>query len=148
MTKLEFSIDLLSDSKSIFDLMVDYESYSSYIPAQLKKCIILEKKEDKVVTEEVLSFSTIIKNEIRQQTIHRKDPDNNLHSEIISGPAKGTKIDVLFGKKESGTRVTVNLDLKLSLKAKFLQPLIKKYYKMVITSILYKMSAEIEAKTS
>jgi len=35
------------------------------------------------------------------------------------------------------------MDLKLELKAKVLQPLIKKYYKMILTSVLYRMNNEI-----
>ena len=76
-------------------------------------------------------------------SVHIKNNDNQLITEIISGPAKGTKIITLFEKNDSGSRVSFQLDLKLNLKAKILQPLIIKYYKMVLTSVLYKMNSHI-----
>ena len=41
-----------------------------------------------------------------------KNGDNQLTTEIISGPAKGTKIITLFEKNNSGSRVSFQLDLK------------------------------------
>ena len=87
-------------------------------------------------------FSSIIKNKIVQQTKHSKISKNKLKSQIISGPASGSVIIVDFSKVNEGTQVSVNLDLNLSLKAKFLSPLIKKLYKTVMSGILYKMNAE------
>jgi hypothetical protein len=72
-----------------------------------------------------------------------KDNSNQLTTEIISGPAKGTIIITMFEKNDSGSKVFFQLDLKLNLKAKILQPLIIKYYKMVLTSVLYKMNNDI-----
>ena len=44
----------------------------------------------------------------------------------------------------SGSRVSFQLELKLEFKAKILRPLIIKYYKMVLTSVLYKMNNLID----
>ena len=121
----------------------DFENLPKYLPDQLKSVKILEKKDGEIKTEETLLFSTIIKKEITQETIHRKSQDNKLITDIITGPAKGTKIETVFIKTESGTDVSCNIDLKLDLKTKMLSPLIKKYYKMILTSILYKMNNKI-----
>ncbi len=125
------------------ELSEDFENLPKYLPDQLKSVRILEQKDNETRTEEIIVFSTIIKKEIIQETIHKKKEDDELITEIISGPAKGTTINVKFLKKDSGTNISFNIDLKLQLKAKILQPLIKKYYKVILTSVLYRMNNEI-----
>ena len=93
-------------------------------------------------------FTSVFKKKIEQKMLHKKISDNKLYSQIISGPAKGTVINVLYEKNNSGTRVTVDIDLKLSLKFKLIKPLIKKAYKALLTSILYKMNTKaLESNT-
>ena len=143
MTNLEFSLDLPSQPSQLMKLSEDYENLPRYLPDQLKSVKIIEKNETETITEETIVFITLLKRDIVQQASHIKNNDNQLITEIISGPAKGTKIITLFEKNDSGSRVSFQLDLKLNLKAKILQPLIIKYYKMVLTSVLYKMNTHI-----
>lgn len=143
MTILEFSLDLPSHPDKLMKLSEDYENLPRYLPDQLKSVKIIEKNETETITEETIVFITLLKKNIVQQASHIKNNDNQLITEIISGPAKGTKINTSFEKNDSGSRVSFELDLKLSLKAKILQPLIIKYYKMVLTSVLYKMNSDI-----
>ena len=140
MAILEFSLDLPTQSSQLMKLCEDYENLSKYLPDQLKSVKIIEKNETETKTEETIVFSTLLKKEIIQQASHIKNGDNQLTTEIISGPAKGTKIITLFEKNNSGSRVSFQLELKLEFKAKILRPLIIKYYKMVLTSVLYKMN--------
>jgi len=140
---LTFSINVPAETNKLIKIAEDFENLPSFLPDQLKSVKILEKKDGEIKTEETLLFSTIIKKEITQETIHRKSQDNKLITDIITGPAKGTKIETVFIKTESGTDVSCNIDLKLDLKTKMLSPLIKKYYKMILTSILYKMNNKI-----
>ena len=143
MAILEFSLDLPSQPNQLMKLSEDYENLPKYLPDQLKSVKIIEKNETETITEETIVFITLLKRNIVQQASHIKNNDNHLTTEIISGPAKGTKIITLFEKNDSGSRVSFQLDLKLNLKAKILQPLIIKYYKMVLTSVLYKMNSHI-----
>ena len=143
MAILEFSLDLPSQPNQLVKLSEDYENLPKYLPDQLKSVKIIEKNETETITEETIVFITLLKRNIVQQASHIKNNDNQLITEIISGPAKGTKIITLFEKNDSGSRVSFQLDLKLNLKAKILQPLIIKYYKMVLTSVLYKMNSHI-----
>ena len=143
MGKLEFALNLPTQPEQLMKLSEDYENLSKYLPDQLKSVKILEKNEKETKTEEVIVFRTIVKKEIIQQTIHKKIGANKLITEITSGPAKGTIINTTFEKIDSGSKVIFELDLKLELKAKIIQPLIKKYYKMVLTCVLYKMNTEI-----
>ena len=143
MTILEFSLDLPAQPNQLMKLTEDYENLPKYLPDQLKSVRIIEKNETETKTEETIVFSTLIKKEIIQQALHKKISDNKLNTEIISGPAKGTTIQTTFLKTDAGTNVSFNIDLKLNLKTKILRPLIKKYYKMILTSVLYKMNNKI-----
>ena len=140
MAILEFSLDLPTQSSQLMKLCEDYENLSKYLPDQLKSVKIIEENETETKTEETVVFSTLIKKEIIQQAIHRKISDNKLNTEIISGPAKGTMIYITFETNNAGSKVIIEIDLKLVLKAKILQPLIKKFYKTALTCVLYKMN--------
>ena len=144
MTNLEFSLDLPAQPSQLMKLSEDYENLPKYLPDQLKSVKIIEKNETETKTEETIVFSTLLKKKIIQQANHTKNGNNQLTTEIISGPAKGTKIITLFEKNNSGSRVSFQLDLKLDFKAKILRPIITKYYKMVLTSVLYKMNNLID----
>ena len=88
-------------------------------------------------------FSSVIKKEINQQSLHYEKSDNILITEILSGPAKGSVIDIHFSIDQSGTKIDVKISLKLSLKYKILQPIIVKWYKLILQGILLKMNAKI-----
>jgi len=124
-------------------LCTDYESLPKYLPDQLKSVKILEKTDSEITTMETIQFQHYLKKSFEQKCIHKKISNNKLLTEIISGPAKGSIIQILFEKIDSGSQISVNIDLKLSLKAKFLQPIIKLWYKRIILGILYKMNAII-----
>ena len=121
----------------------DFENLPMFLPDQLKSVRILEQNDDETKTEETIVFSSIIKKEIVQEAVHKKKNNNELITDIVSGPAKGTIIQTVFLKTDTGTNVSFNIDLKLNLKTKILRPLIKKYYKMILTSVLYKMNNKI-----
>jgi len=127
----------------LIGLLKDFENLPMFLPDQLKSVRILEQNDNETKTEETMVFSTIVKKEIVQEAVHKKKNDNELITDIISGPAKGTTIQTIFLKTDAGTNVSFNIDLKLNLKTKILSPLIKKYYKIVLTSILYKMNNKI-----
>ena len=143
MTILEFSLDLPAQPNQLMKLTEDYENLPKYLPDQLKSVRIIEKNETETKTEETVVFSTLIKKKIIQQALHKKISGNKLNTEIISGPAKGTTIQTTFLKTDAGTNVSFNIDLKLNLKTKILKPLIKKYYKIILTAMLYKMNDKI-----
>ena len=140
---LDFSINLPASMERLMELSQDFENLPKYLPDPLKSVKILEQKDNETKTEETIVFSTVIRKEIIQEAIHKKKDGNELVTEIISGPAKGTRIDTKFSKTDTGTNISFSIDLKLQLKAKILQPLIKKYYKVILTSVLYRMNNEI-----
>jgi ribosome-associated toxin RatA of RatAB toxin-antitoxin module len=140
MGLLEFSMILPTSPEKFIEYFSDYESLSKFFPSQLKSIKIIEQNSVQMITEEIISFSTVFRNEISQKTVHHKPQNNEMFSEIISGPAKGTTILVKFNKILKGTEIHVNVELNLSLKAKFLSPLIKKFYKNVLMGLFYKIN--------
>ena len=64
-------------------------------------------------------------------------------TEILTGPAKGSVIETTFSINEIGTKINVKISLKLSLKYKILQPMVVKWYKLILQGILLKMNAKI-----
>jgi len=138
---LEFSISLPSSPEQFIKISSDYESLPQFLPGQLKSVKIIEQNSEQTITEETIAFSTIIKNKISQKTIHYTPQNNEMLTEIISGPAKGTTIFAKFKKIPEGTEIHVTVNINLSLKAKILSPIIKKWYKRVLTGIFYKMNS-------
>ena len=143
MSKLQFSLNLPAPTEDLIRLSEDFEKLPVFLPDQLKSVKIIDKNEDGITTEEIIVLKTILKKEISQQALHKKINANTLVTDILSGPAKGSIINVNFENVENGTKVTISIDLKLELKAKILEPLIKKWYKVVLTAVLYKMNTQI-----
>ena len=140
---LTFSMNVPASVDKLIRFSEDFENLPMFLPDQLKSVRILEQNDNETKTEETIVFSSIIKKEIVQEAVHKKKNNNELITDIISGPAKGTIIQTVFLKTDTGTNVSFNIDLKLNLKTKILRPLIKKYYKMILTSVLYKMNNKI-----
>ena len=134
---------LPANSQSFISFSQDYESFTEYLPQQLKQVKIIQDTNKGVITEETLIFSTVFKKEIQQQSLHYQKSENNLITEILSGPAKNSIIDVTFSPSETGTKILIKISLKISLKYKILQPLITKWYKLVLQGILFKMNQKI-----
>ena len=141
MPTFELSKTVQASPEKLFSKILDFEYYSNYFP-QIKNITILEKSDTKIVTQETFVFKSIFKKEIVQDTIHNIG-DNKLKSEIISGYAKNSTIDVLLTKINTETKVDVKADIHLGLKGKILQPLIKKFFKMYVNGIIMKMLTRI-----
>jgi len=135
---MDFSIQLKSSPEELFGILTDFEKFPKLIPRQLKNVKIIKKEGREVHTEETLVFKTIIKNEINQLCIH-KIGDNCLNTKILSGPAKNSTINTSLKQNSGGTEISVDIDLKLILKAKIFLPIIKKIYKNLLTGIFYKI---------
>jgi len=144
MGKLEFSLILSSSPEQLIEISTNYNQFVSFFESQIKNIKILESTELETITEETLIFSTYINHKIIQKSSHKKISHNELLTTIISGPFKNSKINVNFESIESGSKVSVLLDLHVSLKYKILEPIIKRRYKTVLTGLLYKMNNLIQ----
>ena len=139
MVHIKFSLDLNGQTDSLIKIVTDYENIHDYLPDQVSSVKVIKQNDKEVITEELLKLSSISL-KIKQKSLHKKISDNKLCTEIVLGPVKGTIINIMFEKKDSGTIVYIDIYLKLGFKFKFLQPLIKKYYKMFMAGTLYRIN--------
>lgn len=142
MTLLEFSLNLPCSLDKLFQRITDFANYSHYIPNQLESIKVLKKDSNKTFTEEKIRSISILKSSFKQTSIHTVKKDE-IETEITSGPAKGTIMESFFQNVDSGTKVIIKINLKLSLKYKLFTPIVKKVYKQMLTGVLYKMNREI-----
>ena len=145
MTNLQFSINSTVAPKKLMSFITDFEYYQKFFPNQIKEVKILERQNNEIITEETIIFSTLIKSPFVQKSRHKIISDKELFTEILDGPAKGSTVKIICDKNDQGSQIKFDANLKLSLKAKFLSPLIKKLYKRYLTAIIYKIS-ELERK--
>ena len=145
MTNLQFSINSTVEPKKLMSFITDFKYYQKFFPNQIKEVKILERQNNEIITEETIIFSTLIKSPFVQKSRHKIISDKELFTEILEGPAKGSTIKIICNKNDQGSQINFDANLKLSLKAKFLSPLIKKLYKRYLTAIIYKIS-ELERK--
>ena len=141
---MEFNTIVECNYKEFLKILKDFENLSKYLPRQLQKIQILEKQDNITITEVVLIFKTLIKNEISQKIKIKTESDNKLILEVLDGHAKNTKVWIMIQPKDCKTQVNVNIDLKLSLKARILSPIIKREYKSLLTGVFLKIGLDAE----
>ena len=144
MPNFEMVLSVPTNSKKLFELAIDFENFKKFSPAQIKDISIIEKSDDVITTEEILTFKTILKDiEIKQKTKHTIDYPS-LISNVIEGPFKNTNLNIEFIEEEPiKTKVSINADVKISLKYSMLSPIISRLYKGIITGLIYKMTNSI-----
>ena len=140
MKNLQFIMDSSVEPKKLINYIIDFESYKNFFPDQIKEVKILNKENNEIITEETIIFSTLIKKPFVQKSRHKIISDKELSTEILEGPAKGSVIKITCTKNDKGSQVEFDAGLKLSLKAKFLSPLIKNFYKRYLTAIIFKIT--------
>ena len=141
MTNLQFQTDSPIEPEKLMSYITNFEYYQKFFPNQIKEVKILDRQNNEITTEETIIFSTLIKSAFVQKSHHKLMSDKELFTEIIEGPAKGSIIKIICTKNDQGSQIKFDVDLKLSLKAKFLKPFIKKLYKRYLIAIVYKISA-------
>jgi ribosome-associated toxin RatA of RatAB toxin-antitoxin module len=140
MKDIKFEIKVPGNYKKLYELFIDFKNYKVVFPRQLKHIEIISEDEFEATTKEILVFNTFFKNtEIHQTTKHiKKIPEIN--SEIIEGPFKNSKINVMFIESDTGTTISCEIKLKIPLKYKILSSIIKNKYKLIFTSVIYQMN--------
>ena len=139
---MEFNITVECDYKEFLKILKDFENLPKYLPRQLQKIQILEKQDNMVIIEVILAFKSLIKNEISQKIKIETESDNKLILEVLDGHAKNTKVWIVTQSNDCKTQVNVNIDLKLSLKARILSPIIKREYKSLLTGVFLKIGLD------
>tara|TARA_B100000029_G_C17379485_1_gene889132 strand:+ start:433 stop:897 length:465 start_codon:yes stop_codon:yes gene_type:complete len=141
MPNFEMDLSVPTNSKKLFELAIDFENFKKFSPAQIKDISIIENSNDVITTEEVLTFKTILKDiEIKQKTKHTINYPS-LISNVIEGPFKNTNLSIEFIEQEPiKTKVSINANVKISLKYSMLSPIISRLYKGIVTGLIYKMT--------
>ena len=140
MGNLQFSINCPIDPEKLMSFITNFELYQEFFPNQIKEVKILKRENNEIVTEETVIFSTLIKYPFTQKSKHSILSERELLTEILEGPAKGSIIKIICDKNNEGTQIKFDAELKLSLKAKFLAPFIKKLYKRYLTAVIFKIT--------
>ncbi len=141
---MEFNTTVECNYKEFLKILKDFENLPKYLPRQLQKIQILEKQDNIVIIEVILTFKSLIKNEISQKIKIKTESDNKLILEVLDGHAKNTKVWIVTQPKDCKTQVNVNIDLKLGLKARILSPIIKREYKSLLTGVFLKIGLDAE----
>ena len=141
MANLQFSIKSHLKPEKLMSFITDFEYYQKFFPRQLKEIKIIDRRNNVIITQESINFTSLLKSSFVQKSLHKLTSDKELLTEIIEGPAKGSVINVKCIENGQGSEVKFDADLKLSLKAKFLGPFIKKLYKRYLTAVIYKINA-------
>jgi len=149
MTNLQVSIKSHLKPEKLMSFIIDFEYYKKFFPGQIKDIKILDRQNNAIITQESIIFTSLLKSSFVQKSRHKLVSDKELLTEIIEGPAKGSVINVKCVENDQGSEVKFDADLKLSLKAKFLRPFIKKFYTRYLTAIIYKInSRDMEQQNS
>ena len=141
MTNLQVSIKSHLKPEKLMSFIIDFEYYKKFFPGQIKDIKILDRQNNAIITQESIIFTSLLKSSFVQKSRHKLVSDKELLTEIIEGPAKGSVINVKCVENDQGSEVKFDADLKLSLKAKFLGPFIKKSYTRYLTAIIYKINS-------
>ena len=140
MENLQFSVNSPIEPEKLMSFITDFESYQNFFPKQIKEVKILERQNNEIITEETIIFSTLIKRSFVQKSRHKIISDKELFTEILEGPAKGSIVKIICSENDQGSQIEFDAELKLSLKAKFLSPFIKKLYRQYLTAIIFKIT--------
>ena len=141
MGNLQFSTNSHLKPEKLMSFIIDFEYYKKFFPGQIKDIKILDRQNNAIITQESIIFTSLLKSSFVQKSCHKLISDKELLTEIIEGPAKGSVINVKCVENDQGSEVKFDADLKLSLKAKFLRPFIKKFYTRYLTAIIYKINS-------
>ena len=141
---MKFEITLECEQRKLLKIFTDYENLPKFLPRQLSNVKIINQNDDSTTIEATIQFKTLIKKPIIQ-TIKILETTNGLSFSILDGHAKNTTSSLVIVSQNNPTQVTIDIDLKLSLAAKILTPIIKREYKIVLQGVLMKMANEAQS---
>ena len=139
MVKMNYSFELSCDKDKFFHVLTDYQNLVKYMPRQLQKIEILEKQDKHTIIESTIFLRNLITKQFSQRLKIHVESDNKILLEILDGIAKGTQSTISIISDDEETVCNINTNVKLSLKAAILYPIIKKEYAGFLTKITRKI---------
>ena len=143
MVKMNYSFELSCDKDKFFHVLTDYQNLVEYMPRQLQKIEILEKQDKHTIIELTIFLRNLIKKQFSQRLKIHVESENKILLEILDGIAKGTQSTISIISDDEKTVCNINTNVKLSLKAAILYPIIKKEYAGFLTKISKKIMGNI-----
>ena len=127
--KLSFPKLANVDTEKLIDIATDYDILPKLFPVE-------------IIDKEVINNETIITEKISfyrfnflQKSSHMKN-DNSIITKILLGPLRNSVIKSYYETQNNATRITIDADLKLSLKYRLLGLFIKNRYEKALSQIL------------
>ena len=143
MVKMNYSFELSCDKDKFFHVLTDYQNLVEYMPRQLQKIEILEKQDKHTIIESTIFLRNLITKQFSQRLKIHVESENKILLEILDGIAKGTQSTISIISDDEKTVCNINTNVKLSLKAAILYPIIKKEYAGFLTKVLKKIMGNI-----
>ena len=143
MGELSFSCEIDCDKDKFFHVLTDFQNLTDYMPRQLQKIEILEKQDKHTIIESTIFLRSVIKKQFSQRLKIHVESENRILLEILDGIAKGTQSTISIILDDEKTVCNINTNVKLSLKAAILHPIIKKEYEGFLTKVSRKIMAKI-----
>ena len=143
MVEMNYSFELSCSKDKFFHVLTDYQNLVEYMPRQLQKIEILEKQDRYTIIESTIFLRNIIKKQFSQRLKIHVESENRILLEILDGMAKGTQSTISIILDDEKTVCNINTNVKLSLKATILYPIIKKEYTGFLTKITRKIMEKI-----
>ena len=135
MVRMNYSFELSCDKDKFFHVLTDYQNLVEYMPRQLQKIEILEKQDKHTIIELTIFLRNLIKKQFSQRLKIHVESENKILLEILDGIAKGTQSTISIISDDEKTVCNINTNVKLSLKAAILYPVIKKEYVGFLTKV-------------
>ncbi len=127
MVKFNVNFIINVDYQHAVEIGTDIENIDKLFSLFREKIIIIEKQTDKSILRELYRLP-FLKTEIIQDTVYKKINKNELNSEIITGPLKGTEIKISIDEEKSKTKISICGNIKTILKLKPVSLLIRKKF--------------------
>ena len=143
MVSMNNSFELDCNEKNLFKVLTDYENLSDYLPRKLQKIEILDENETLTTINATLFLKTLIKKEFSQKIMIKKIGEKELELEVLDGHAKKTKIVISMKTNEDNRMISINCDLKLSLKTAILYPIAKREYVPLVGGIFKRIVLDV-----
>jgi ribosome-associated toxin RatA of RatAB toxin-antitoxin module len=141
MLQIIESLKIPVKKEDIFHIVTDFKNFGKFFP-YAKSVEIISNENNEIITQEIISFNYHgLKHEIEQSTTS-KILNDQIKSQVISGPFKNTMLMIKFDQIENMTLVSIEIELKTNFKYKFISPLIKKMMKRMSLGVLYKMMTD------
>lgn len=139
MVRIDVSRTIGAPQERVFALIAEFEKLPSRFPNRYKSVRVIDRSGNTVTVEEDV---TVAGREVHQHTRHTVEPNSLLKSEVLDGDARGTVVEVRLAPDGSGTKVTIDADLKLGK----LGSMLGMFAKGKIKESLDRMIGEFEAK--